>query len=463
MPIKVCELFAGVGGFRIGLEGPPGTDSDSRYKVIWSNQWEPGIKKQHASDVYVKQWNLKETDNPVVFNSEDGFETHVNDDIAEVDLSDIPEHDLLVGGFPCQDYSVAKTANKAAGLEGKKGVLWWEIHRIMKDKRPPVALLENVDRLLKSPTSQRGRDFAIMLASLDELGYVVEWRVINAGEYGMPQRRRRVFILAYAPGTPAYAQLMKQENVLSWIQKDGNLAKAFPIQPFSVLMAVPSPLRMKMDDDLADISDGFNKGADPKAKSPFKEAGVMAAGQYYTYRVKPDYSGEQTTMGDILIANRKVPLDYCLEPESVLKEKGWYYLKNGKKEERKGTDGFTYMYNEGPVAFPDSLDKPSRTIITGEGGKSASRFKHVVKFKPTKKMREEFDLDGEVAAKVRELMKLRKTEWLRRLTPIEPERLNMFPDDHTAGPSEGNRAFFMGNALVVGIIERIGLNLLGEY
>src|SRR5690606_10861709 len=116
---------------------------------------------------------------------------HFNVDISKIATKQIPDHDLLVGGFPCQDYSVATTLNNSKGLTGKKGVLWWNIHKILQEKknRPRYLLFENVDRLLKSPSSQRGRDFAIMLKGLDDLGYCVEWRVINAADYGMPQRR----------------------------------------------------------------------------------------------------------------------------------------------------------------------------------------------------------------------------------------------------------------------------------
>ena len=316
-------------------------------------------------------------------------------------------------------------------------------------------MLENVDRLLKSPTSQRGRDFAVMLASLDKLDYVVEWRVINAADYGMPQRRRRVFILAYAPGTPQHNSLSSKTDILGWIEKEGTHAQAFPIHPLGVLIPVPKPLKSCKDADLADVSDEFNVGANPKSKSPFMNSGVMDDGEYYTYNTKPNFEGELTTLSDILITPRKVPIEYCIEPESVLKEKGWNYLKGAKEEPRKGTDDFTYLYKEGPMVFPDALDRPSRTIITGEGGSSASRFKHVVKFKPTKKMKEEFDLDSDEVQQIREEIGLKKSEWIRRLTPIELERLNMFPDNHTEGATDGKRAFFMGNALVVGIVQRI--------
>ena len=450
--MRVVELFAGVGGFRIGLEGPPGLNQNSKYTVIWSNQWEPSTKKQHAAEVYVERWNLKQSEqNPLHYHAEG--EVFVNDNIAKIDTKDIPDHDLLVGGFPCQDYSVARAA--ATGLEGKKGVLWWEILRILTDKRPRYVILENVDRLLKSPTSQRGRDFAVMLASLDELNYVVEWRVINAADYGMPQRRRRVFILAYAPGTPQHETLSSKSDILGWIEKEGTHAQAFPIHSLGVLITLPKPLKAHKDADLADISDEFNVGANPKSKSPFMESGVMVDGQYYTYKSKPNFDGERTTLSEILITPRKVPMEYCIEPDSILKEKGWNYLKGAKEEPRKGTDEFTYLYKEGSMIFPDALNRPSRTIITGEGGSSASRFKHVVKFKPTKKMKEEFDLDSDDVQNIRKEVGLKKSEWIRRLTPIELERLNMFPDNHTEGTTDGKRAFFMGNALVVGIVQKL--------
>ena len=200
--IKVAELFAGVGGFRLGLEGWEKKSASSGYtkpiksiyEIVWSNQWEPSTKTQHASLVYEKRF---------------GKSGHSNEDITTVDVATIPDHDLLVGGFPCQDYSVATTLKNSKGLIGKKGVLWWSIHKILgeKKKKPKYIFLENVDRLLISPSKQRGRDFAIILKSLDDLGYAVEWRVINAADYGMPQRRKRIFILGYSKNTTLYKNL----------------------------------------------------------------------------------------------------------------------------------------------------------------------------------------------------------------------------------------------------------------
>lgn len=417
--IKVVELFAGVGGFRIGLEGWKGKSAssgfkkpiDSPYKVVWSNQWEPTTKTQHAAEVYEKAF---------------GKDGHSNEDISKVKTEEIPDHHLLVGGFPCQDYSVARTLNQSAGLEGKKGVLWWQIHRILKEKnkKPSYLLLENVDRLLKSPVKQRGRDFAIMLASLSDLGYIVEWRVINAADYGMPQRRKRIFFLAYLKDTTISKKLGKYKNPYEWILEKGVLANSFEVQK----TALKNQDYFTINDDLVSISKSFNIKGGP---SPFNNTGIMIDRKVYTVETKPNFDGKTINLGDILISDDIVPNEFFIKDSEIAK---WKYLKNSKNEERvnKAT-GFIYRYSEGGMTFPDHLNKPSRTIITGEGGPSASRFKHVIRTKVGK---------------------------LRRLTPIELERLNMFPDNHTSSASDIKRAFFMGNALVTGVIERIGLTLV---
>ncbi len=396
--LKVIELFAGVGGFRLGLE------QAKNYEVVWSNQWEPSTKAQHASLVYEKKF---------------GPTNHSNKDISEVDTTDIPNADMLVGGFPCQDYSVATTLQNSKGLIGKKGVLWWSIHRIVSEqKNPPKYLfLENVDRLLKSPSNQRGRDFAIMLKSLDELGYAVEWRVINAADYGMPQRRRRIFFIGYHKTTQVYKTLEKSKTE-DWIHKKGTFAAAFPIGTVSSIKNT-----FFITDDLVELSESFNVG---QKLSPFQNSGVFISGKVYTEKTSAAYEGKRTVLKDIL-ETEEVPEEFYISPNDYPK---WDYLKGAKREVRTAKSGFTYNYSEGGMIFPDALDNASRTIITGEGGKSPSRFKHVIQ----------------------------DNKRLRRLTPIELERLNMFPDNHTKleGITAAKRAFFMGNALVVGVVERIG-------
>lgn len=401
--IRVVELFAGVGGFRIGLEG-----ASDAYETIWNNQWEPSTQHQDASLVYRARF---------------GSKGHSNKDINLVRTEEIPDHDLLVGGFPCQDYSVAATLSRSGGIEGKKGVLWWQIYRILNekgDKRPQFVFFENVDRLLNSPATQRGRDFAIILASLSDLGYVVEWRIINAADYGMPQRRRRTYIVGYLKNS-VVAQ--KIERIEDWVEFDGVMAKAFEFKPKEGTLS-----EFNIEGTIQEVSANFNKG---KRLSPFGNAGMMKDRHVYSIDADPIYDGPRQTLGGNLVDENLVPEDFFISDEDLPK---WEYEKGAKKIERVSKEGFKYTFSEGGMTFPDYLDQPSRTIITGEGGTAPSRFKHVVKTKSGR---------------------------YRRLLPVELERMNMFPDNHTLHPevSDGKRAFLMGNALVCGIVEQIGRSL----
>lgn len=401
--IRVVELFAGVGGFRIGLEGA----SDS-YKTVWNNQWEPSTVHQDASIVYQARF---------------GSKGHSNKDINTVFTKDIPDHDLLVGGFPCQDYSVASTLSRSGGIEGKKGVLWWQIYRILNekgDKRPDYIFFENVDRLLGSPAKQRGRDFAIILASLSDLGYTVEWRVINAAEYGMPQRRRRTYILGYKEGSSVCREVRELNH---WVLYDGVMANAFPFTEKD-----KSTSTFAINGTIKEVSDNFNKG---KKDSPFGDAGMMRDRQVFSVDAIPVYDGTTMTLGGNLVNEELIPEEFFISDEDLPK---WEFEKGPKKINRVSKEGFEYVFSEGAMAFPDSPDRPSRTIITGEGGVAPSRFKHVV---------------------------LTPSGRYRRLIPLELERLNMFPDNHTYHPdvTDGRRAFLMGNALVCGIIQQVGKSL----
>ncbi len=408
-PLRVAELFAGVGGFRIGLENANKQLKREAFKVVWGNQYEPSTKIQHAYRVYESKFKEGK---------------HSNQDISKVPQHEIPEIEVLVGGFPCQDYSVARTLNQATGLAGKKGVLWWEIHRLLRDIQPSYGIFENVDRLLASPSGQRGRDFAVMLASLADIRYVAEWRVINAADFGMPQRRKRTFLVVARHDTAlaANAEIAGRQ----WLTEGGILATAFPCTTEDDDLALPS---FELEGDLADISETFNVAGG--SKTPFLNAGLMFNRQVYTQKVTPDYHGKKKTLGDILLPIELIPESYFIPPPELA---DWRFLKGAKSLERRKANGIVYSYDEGPIAFPDPLDKASRTIITGEGGSTPSRFKHVVQMP-----------DGR----------------FRRLVPIELERLNEFPDNHTLidGVSDVKRAFFMGNALVTGVVKKIGITL----
>ena len=401
--IKVVELFAGVGGFRIGLEG-----ASDAYKTIWNNQWEPSTTHQDASLVYRARF---------------GKEGHSNQDINLVKTSDIPDHDLLVGGFPCQDYSVASTLSKSGGIEGKKGVLWWQIYRIVNEKgenRPNYLFLENVDRIINSPATQRGRDFAIILASLADLGYIVEWRIVNAADYGMPQRRRRTYIVAYKKNSVVANKVHDKRD---WVLFDGVLAKAFP---FEQIYRTES--RFDIEGTIKEVSDNFNKD---KKDTPFRNAGIMIDRHVYTVNADPRYEGPRQLLRDIIVDEELVPEEFFISDKELPK---WQYEKGAKKIHRVSKEGFEYDFSEGGMAFPDDLNRPSRTMITGEGGSAPSRFKHVIQTRSGR---------------------------YRRLIPVELERLNMFPDNQTmhAEVTDGRRAFLMGNALVCGIVREVGKSL----
>lgn len=412
-PLRVCELFAGVGGFHVGLKA-------AGLNVLWANQWEPGTRTQHAFDCYERHF-------PGIGVNED-IEKVLDQHQRERPRSHpIPEHDLLVGGFPCQDYSVAKPASMADGIEGKKGVLWWQIRRWLYMHRPGYLLLENVDRLLKSPTEQRGRDFAVMLAGLAKLGYEVEWRVINAADYGFPQKRRRVFIVGRHESLGALPVL----RPLDWILRKGMIAEACPVKlrrPNLMPEFESQDFHFWLDNrsgfEEHDVSRGFGQGL---KLSPFLNAGYMRGGQVWTLDVAAAHRGKRETLGDVLQQERDVQPEFWVKGEALAK---WKYLKGAKAEKRTHPSGYEYFYTEGGIPFPDHIDGPARTILTGEGGTTPSRFKHLIS--PAGGRR------------------------YRRLTPVELERLNGFPDDWTTGMPDGRRAFCMGNALVVGLVERIG-------
>lgn len=390
MKKTVVELFAGVGGFRLGLEA-------SDWEVIWGNQWEPGKKVQHAFNCYSSNFKTGK---------------HVNEDITKIDAKEIPDHPLLVGGFPCQDYSVARTG--AEGIQGKKGVLFWEIKRIIEEKRPNFVLLENVDRLLKSPAKQRGRDFAVMLKTFDDLGYSVEWRVVNAAEYGFSQKRKRVFIFATKNETEFYKSL-EEKNMEEIIDKNGFFAQTFQIKKSG-----EKSQSCSLEGDVVDISENFSY--------KFENSGYMKNSIVYTKETTPIEKKPNPLLN---VLEKDVDEKYYLSETQI---PSWKYLKDYKVIERTSKTGHTYKYSEGQMSFPDPLDKPGRTILTSEG--SRNRSSHVIEDPETKR--------------------------LRRLTPIECERLNGFPDNWTStGMTERMRYFVMGNALVVDLIKMMG-NTLSE-
>lgn len=454
MDKTVCELFAGVGGFRCGLnhiKAISDVKKGEKWKTVWFSQWEPVDKKiQWAHDCYVNRFGVSL--------DKKGNDT-TNCDISTVDKRAIPDHSLLVGGFPCQDYSVSQSLKTSKGIEGKKGVLWWSIYDVIKAKRPPFVLLENVDRLLKSPSKQRGRDFGIILACLSQQGYIVEWRVINAADYGWQQRRRRTFIFAYRKTTNFGQEIMKALSddsnltISAVFEKTGFFARCFKVGQIDIakiratkIGVADNAKRFISDDDIKKISDEF--------KFDFECSGIVTGRTIYTVKTVPDHNGKYRTLGDI---KEKGAVDdsffvpeerlYYTDPDERYSDETdgklptkcrqtWQYLKGGKKILRKADNGHEYVFSEGPIPMIDADDKPARTMLTSEGG--FSRTTHIVKDNKTGK--------------------------IRLLTPVEMERIQGFPDNWTkeclvdgekVEMPLNKRRFMMGNALVVNLISQM--------
>ena len=405
--VKVVDLFAGVGGFHLGL-----SRASNQYEVVWANQFEPSRAKtnQFAFNIYKKNFPDTEISNT---------------DINKVVKEEIPEMDLLVAGFPCQDYSVATAGAK--GIKGKKGILWWQIRDVILCKKPNFLLFENVDRLLTSPgvRKQPGRDFGIMLRTLSDLGYGVSWKMINAADYGYPQRRRRTFIFGFREDTIFYNYI----NNLS--KKDDDKIEEFlkSMPPFSNTMLNKilidyTKIDLTSYKTLEEVSDKFS------IKKGFRKTGIMVQGKVRMSDYIPKTRNE-AIIGDLLIPNVENEELY-LDPTKIEKFKE---LKNGYQTIKKSRTGHPYKYGMGKMQFPDPSNKPARTIVTSES--SVSRMTHVVRDPGNNR--------------------------LRLLSPAETERINTFPDGWTEleGVSNTNRYFTMGNALVVDLIKEIGIEILG--
>ena len=425
--LNVADLFAGVGGFRLGLEAVHANP----FKFTLSNQFEPSRKTQHASTIYQAHWQTG---------------VHLNEDIYNVLESDQGRQairtaapDIVTAGFPCQDYSVARPLSQSRGLAGKKGNLWWSIAKLLylrNEDNSPVKylILENVDRLIVSPASCRGRDFAAILATLRALGYAAEWRVVNAADYGHAQRRKRIFIIGYHESTALYRRL---EAATKASPGDSPLAltllaTAFPWILRNPLDAAEPALCVRPDP----LDEQLSYKPLSNGKPRFGNCGLMLNGQVYTCNADAqaiadftEFTGHSAalTLGDVVKRTGPVPTEFFIKAED---EKRWLEAKGGKSIPRN-INGFEYTYKEGAIAFPDPLDRPARTIITSEGGTTPSRTKHAVR-----------DLSGQ----------------LRRLTPDELEELNGFPRGFTALPgiSDQTRAMLMGNSLVAPLVRRIG-------
>jgi len=352
------EMFSGIGGFRLGLERVG-------WKCVWAND-----RDKYANTIYKKNFGDKEL---------------VEGDITEVEADEIPEHTLLTAGFPCQAFSVA---GKRKGFQDTRGTLFFHIARVAKAKRPPLLLLENVKGLL---STQDGYCFARIIQTLDELGYDVEWQVLNSKHFGVPQNRERVFIIGHLRG------------------KGGQ--QIFPIGETDEVdkkVAVETKIKRVI-------------GSGREMARVYSPEGVAP-----TIRV-PSGGWHQPRSGG------KDSLDRHTWDVIVIADRSRNYAGKGRNLEspKKVTNALSSVQKDNLLALFDGHPngRPRSTLRSG-------------------RVPEVGLLEG-----------LR----IRRLTPMECERLQGFPDGWTEGVSDTQRYKLLGNAVTVNVVEYLGKVLLEAY
>lgn len=355
--MRFIELFAGIGGFGLALER-------LGHECVYANDID-----KYCKLVYDNHFHTKQT----------------TQDIRTVDPYQLPEFDLLCGGFPCQAFSIA---GKRRGFEDTRGTLFFEIARIAAVKRPKILFLENVKGLL---SHDGGRTFATIIIALDELGYDCQWQVLNSKNFGVPQNRERVFIIGHLRGTPQ--------------------PKIFPIE-----------------------------GAGPEA-----DGAIVSTALDANYWKGPDKHGQRT----LIIARGFEGRATVMEGVSpALRDFG----SGGGKTHK------LLQLNEAEH-FQDRIYSTEGIAPTVPTASTGGNLVPKIAFYPhgnnpggTKQLP---NLRAHSGAPHNEIL----IPQLRRLTPLECERLQGFPDGWTEGVSDTQRYKMLGNAVTVNVIYEIGRRL----
>ncbi len=363
--MRYFSLFSGIGGFELGIhnayvetvnrkknregKATPKTRGGKGYKKSEKTGPEGGQSCKHHHCDSLRQESLacvgySEIDKHAIGIYEKYFKHTNYGDIRKIKPRNLPDFDLLIGGFPCQSFSIA---GKRKGFEDTRGTLFFEIARLVAAKRPRLLLLENVKGLLNH---EKGRTFGIILRTLDGLGYDLQWQVLNSKNFGVPQNRERVFIVGHLRGTPR--------------------PEVFPLaQNTSEDIILPT----------------------------------------ITTRVTADSNG--TYVG-------KRPAHKDLKYiGAVMSEKNKKWLDDGKQLSRNFPQG-SRIYDAKGIAT---------TLASQAGGLGAKTGLYAVK----------------------------GLQKIRRLTPMECERLQGFPDDWTLGASDTQRYKCLGNAVTVNVVQAI--------
>lgn len=419
--MKVASLFAGIGGFDLAL-------TKLGHEIVYVNEWDKysaqtyeknflagtnvsevggGEETQESEHESGKGLHTLPNETTVYQNGSNNEHTNwsINQrqftrvdtrDITTVPTSDIPDHELLVGGFPCQAFSVA---GKRGGFNDTRGTLFFEVARILRDKRPRYFILENVKGLLSHDS---GKTFQTILGVLSDLGYDVEWQVLNSKNFGVPQNRERVYFVGYLGGKPT--------------------RKIFPIEganstALEYVGGIVSEANKKWLEDGKNFSRNF-----PQGQRVYKTSGIAS-----TIAANAGGLGGKTGLYQ---TQSFIDLSY---KQSKLTDQA----RTLQARYYKGVGGFGAQ-NSGvaiPVLTPDRVDKRQEGRRFKDDGEPA------------------FTLTGQDKHGIYDGMRIRK------LTPLECERLQGFPDNWTAGVSDTQRYKQLGNAVTVNVVYEVAKRL----
>ncbi len=402
--IRYIDLFGGVGGFRLGIERASDLSKTTRNQQRRDKEISSSTKQVIlAPKQFTCVW-YNDIDKYAVQTYNKNFkENWEAKDIRTIKTSEIPDFDLLCAGFPCQAFSIA---GKRKGFEDTRGTLFYEIARILKAKRPKYFFLENVKGLL---SHDRGRTFAIILSTLAELGYDVQWMVLNSKFFGVPQNRERVFIIGSPRGTsrPEILPIGKSSKEIN------NELEKKPI----IIGTTKS-----------DTAQGTNSRSwvhDTK--------GIIGAINSTEYKQPKQILG--VPQSQIVKGTDGVSSTINTHGGGQGAKTGLYLVHNvygGFKEKKMR-----------------KFKETSPTIRTPKGGGHLPMVAQALQTDGQLRKGSSFGTNNPQSSRN-----------IRRLTPIECERLQGFPDNWTEGVSDTQRYKQMGNAVTVNVIQAIISKLL---
>jgi DNA (cytosine-5)-methyltransferase 1 len=394
--IRFIDLFGGVGGFHLGLQRASNIIQQNEGRKHKLSQ-QGGEHSEHSERTVRKPKPVfrcvfySDIDKYAVKTYNKNFGTNYKPtDIRNVKADSIPEFDLLCAGFPCQAFSIA---GKRKGFEDTRGTLFFEICRLLESKRPRLCLLENVKGLLNH---DEGKTFGIILQSLDELGYDVEWQVLNSKHFCVPQNRERVFIIGHFRGSGGRKVFPITKNNRKVVKLQGQPAIVNTIQA------------------------GYERNRQQsyiiEGSEPSQEKATIVHNIYGGF-------GEGVREFDNISPTIRTPKGGGHLPMVMLKTN----TKQGYDVPRDRKDGIR-------LEFPESKTARGRVIK-----------------------------DATPALKTGGTEGVLDNRRIRRLTPIECERLQGFPDNWTKGVSDTQRYKQMGNAVTVNVIEAIGRRIISLH